>query len=142
MKKITTQATIASYTNPGNKKAIIESVITYLNHVNNLYISYDKINDIQIALTEAINNAFTFAYLNKTGKVSVSISIYDNKVLKLKVRDYGCGIEDIDKAIKSLFTTEENHSGMGFTIMESFSDKLTVKSKLGKGTIVTIEFKM
>ena len=128
MKKITTQATITSFTNPENKNFIIQSVIECINY-NNLMC--EKIFDMKYALAEAINNAFSYAYPNNQGKVSVSITVYDNKVLKLKVRDYGCGIRDIAKA-----------TGIGFSIMEELSDKLTVNSTLGKGTIVTMEFQM
>ena len=142
MKKLTTQATITSVTNQENENSIIQSVLAFINHTNNVFLSCEKINDIKTALSEAINNAITFAYQNKQGKVSVSISIYDNNVLKLKVRDYGCGIENIAKAREPLFTTQNERSGMGFTIMESFSDKLTVKSTTGKGTIVTMDFQM
>lgn len=139
MKKLTTQATITSFTNQGSENSMIQSVIAFINSDN---LTCEKINDIQTALSEAINNAFSFAYPNKQGKVSVFITIYDNKVLKLKVCDYGCGIGDIARARDPLFTTDKERSGMGFTVMESFSDKLTVKSTIGKGTIVTMEFQM
>ena len=62
--------------------------------------------------------------------------------MRFKVRDFGCGIKDVSKSREPLFTTEKDRSGMGFTIMESFSDKLTVKSTIGKGTIITMDFKM
>ena len=142
MKKLITQATITSCINEENENALIQSVIAFIKHTTKVHLNTEKANDIKTALTEALNNAIYFAYPNNQGKVSVSISIYDNKVLKLKIRDYGCGIKDIAKAIEPLFTTEKNNAGLGFTVMESFSDKLNVKSTIGKGTIVTIEFKM
>ena len=142
MKKLTTQATISSYINQDTDQPILQSIMAFINNTHDLFLSREKIDDIQMVLSEAINNVAVFAYPNKQGKVSVYISIYDNKVLKLKVRDFGCGIEDIEKARAPFFTTETGHSGMGFAIMGTFSDKLTVKSILGKGTIVTLEFKM
>lgn len=58
----------------------------------------------------------------------------------VKIRDKGCGIEDVEKAMEPLFTTGgEERSGLGFSVMESFSDKLKVVSRQGKGTTVTIE---
>ena len=126
MRKLTTQATITSFTNQENENSIIQSVIAFIKHNNNNCFSYEKINDIQTALSEAINNVFSFAYQNKQGKLSVSISIYNNAVLKLKVCDYGCGITNIAKAKEPCFTTKEGHSGMGFTVMQSFSNKLTL----------------
>ena len=142
MKTLITQATIATLINQENENSIIQSVIAYINYINNIALSCKKINDIQTALSEAIKNVTCFAYPTNQGEVSVSIFIYDNKDLKLKIRDYGCGIEDIDKARKPLFTTVKTRAGMGFTVMEAFSDNLTVKSTTGKGTIVTMEFQM
>lgn len=143
MKKLTTQATITAFIKQENEKyAITHSVITFIRHANNENINPEKIQNIRNALTEAISNAITFAYPNKKGKVSVSISIYDNKVLRLKVTDYGCGIEDISKAMTPLFSTEEGRSGLGFPVLKSSSDKLTVNSTVGKGTIVTMEFNL
>lgn len=143
MKKLTTQATITAFIKQENHNyALIHSVITFIRHANTENINCEKIQNIRNALTEAINNAITFAYPNKNGKVSVSISIYDNKVLKLKVRDYGCGIEDITKAKENLFTTEKGRCGLGFSVMKSSSDNLTVNSTVGKGTIVTMEFNL
>ena len=145
MKKATTQATITLSINKEKKDALIESVIAFINNSKNVCLTLEKIDEIKVMLSEAIDNTVIFAYPINEGKVSVSIYIYDNKVLKIKVRDFGMGIEDIAKAKTPLYTTtsgEEKHSGMGFTIMEAFSDKLTVKSTPGKGTIVTMEIKM
>ena len=144
MKKLTTQATLTNYITAGSENnSIIESVISFIRHDYNVSLNSEKKKEIRSALAEAVNNAITYAYLNKLGKISVTISIYDNKLLKLKVRDYGRGIEDIAKAREPLFTTgASNHSGLGFSVMEAFSDKLTVKSTVGKGTVVTMEFKL
>ena len=136
MGKLTTQAKIISLTNPENENFIIQSIVTFLD----CNISYEKITEIQIALSEAVNNVITFAYPNKRGKISVSVSLYSDNSVKIKIRDYGCGIVDVEKAKIPFFTTQNEHSGMGFTIMDSISDKLTVKSTVGKGTLVILEF--
>lgn len=141
MKEITTQATIKTMAKKENEKAIVQSVMAFVNQIT--CITSFKKDDIQKALKEAVNNVITFAYPdNKQGDISICISIYNNEILEIKVRDWGRGIENISKAISPLFTTEKNRSGMGFTFMEAFSDKLLVESTSGEGSIVVMEFKI
>ena len=100
----------------------------------------DELGDIKTAVSEAVTNAIVHAYPDALGKISLRASIYDGNVLELVVRDWGCGIPDVDKAREPLYTTGgEERSGMGFTIMESFMDALIVRSKPGKGTVVTMK---
>jgi stage II sporulation protein AB (anti-sigma F factor) len=84
------------------------------------------------------------AYKKDVGKITLTLRICENRVFKMTVADKGCGIADVKEARKPLFTTlpDEDRCGMGFSIMESFSDKLEVKSKLGKGTRVTLTKKL
>ena len=103
----------------------------------------DEIGDIKTAVSEAVTNAIVHAYPDELGKISIKTRIYDGKVLEIVVRDWGRGIENIDQARQPLFTTGgEERSGMGFTIMESFMDKLTVRSVPGRGTTVTMRKKI
>ncbi|MEA5142073.1 MAG: anti-sigma F factor [Oscillibacter sp.] len=103
----------------------------------------DEIGDIKTAVSEAVTNAIVHAYPNELGKISIKTRIYEGKVLEIVVRDWGRGIENIDQARQPLFTTGgEERSGMGFTIMESFMDKLTVRSVPGRGTTVTMRKKI
>lgn len=103
----------------------------------------EEIGDIKTAVSEAVTNAIVHAYPNEIGKVSVRASIFDGNVLEIVVRDWGCGIENIEKAREPLYTTGgEERSGMGFTIMESFMDALIVRSKPQKGTVVTMKRKI
>ena len=100
----------------------------------------DELGDIKTAVSEAVTNAIVHAYPDALGGISLRASIFDNNVLEIVVRDWGCGIPDIDKARQPLYTTGgEERSGMGFTIMESFMDALIVRSKPGKGTVVTMK---
>lgn len=103
----------------------------------------DKTQNIRVAIHEAIHNAIIYAYPNKLGRISISASIFRDKFLKIKVRDWGCGINDIEKARMPLYTTgnEQKHTGMGFTIIESLVDYLDITSEKGKGTTVTMVFK-
>ena len=99
----------------------------------------DELGDIKTAVSEAVTNAIVHAYPNQLGKIVMKLRLLENQTLELVIRDWGCGMEDVEQARQPLFTTGgEERSGMGFTIMESFMDKLKVKSTPGKGTTVTM----
>ena len=100
----------------------------------------DEIGDIKTAVSEAVTNSIVHGYPNTLGKIVVKVRILEKNTLEISVRDWGCGIENIDKAREPMFTTGgEERSGMGFTIMESFTDRMRVKSKLGHGTTVVMQ---
>lgn len=99
----------------------------------------DELGDIKTAVSEAVTNAIVHAYPDTIGKVSLRVQILDGNVLEIMVRDWGRGIQDVDKAREPMYTTGgDERSGMGFTIMESFMDKLSVRSAPGKGTRVVM----
>jgi len=103
----------------------------------------DELGDIKTAVSEAVTNAIVHAYPDAIGKVNLRVQILDGNVLEIMVRDWGQGIADIGKAREPLYTTGgEERSGMGFTIMESFMDRLSVRSTPGKGTRVTMRKKI
>lgn len=99
----------------------------------------EELGDIRTAVSEAVTNAIVHAYPDTIGKVSMRLRILSGGRLEIVVKDWGCGIEDVARAREPLFTTGgEERSGMGFTIMESFTDKLRVRSAPGRGTTVTM----
>lgn len=99
----------------------------------------DELGDIKTAVSEAVTNAIVHGYPDQLGKIVMKLKLLENNTLEITVRDWGKGIEDIQQARQPLFTTGgEERSGMGFTIMESFMDRLTVKSTSGRGTTVTM----
>ena len=99
----------------------------------------DEIADIKTAVSEAVTNAIVHAYPDTDGKVSMRLRLLEGDELEIQVRDWGIGIPDVEQARTPLFTTgSEERSGMGFTIMESFTDSLRVRSAVGKGTTVTM----
>ena len=103
----------------------------------------EEISDIKTAVSEAVTNAIVHAYPDSIGFVTVRARIYPENVLELMVKDLGHGIPDIDQARQPMFTTGgEDRSGMGFTIMESFMDKLSIRSIPGRGTTVTMKKKL
>lgn len=99
----------------------------------------EEIGDIKTAVSEAVTNCIVHAYPETVGKIRMRLRIKEDGDLEICVQDWGRGIEDVKKAREPLFTTGgEERSGMGFTIMESFTDKLKVRSERGKGTTVTM----
>ena len=99
----------------------------------------EELGDIKTAVSEAVTNAIVHAYPDTLGKIVIKVRIQEGNVLEITVRDWGCGIADVERAREPLFTTGgEERSGMGFTIMESFMDTLRVTSKEGQGTKVTM----
>lgn len=99
----------------------------------------EELGDIKTSVSEAVTNAIVHAYPDSIGKVYMRLRIIDGEKLEIVVRDWGKGIENLEQAMEPMYTTGgEERSGMGFTIMESFMDKLKVKSKPGKGTTVTM----
>lgn len=97
----------------------------------------DELGDIKTAVSEAVTNAIVHAYPEQLGVVQLKARIYDGEFLEISIKDKGCGIEDVKKAMQPLFTTGgEERSGMGFTIMDSFMDRMRVRSRPGKGTTV------
>jgi len=103
----------------------------------------EELADIKTAVSEAVTNCVVHAYPNTVGNIFMTAKIYAGSIFEIKVRDTGEGIADVRKAREPLFTTGgRERSGMGFTIMENFMDKLKVVSKTGKGTTVTMEKKI
>ena len=100
----------------------------------------DELGDIKTAVSEAVTNSIVHGYPDTLGKIVVKVRILEKNILEISVRDWGCGIENIDKAREPMFTTGgEERSGMGFTIMESFTDRMRVKSVMGRGTTVVMQ---
>ena len=100
----------------------------------------DEMGDVRTAVSEAVTNCIVHAYPDSIGKITLTAKLFPEGVLEITVRDNGVGISNIDQAREPMFTTGgEERSGMGFTIMESFMDKLRVRSRPGKGTTVTMQ---
>lgn len=103
----------------------------------------EEIGDIKTAVSEAVTNCIVHAYPDCVGKIYIRLRIFDDNTLEISVRDRGLGIPDVEKAKAPMFTTGgEDRSGMGFTIMESFTDNLKIRSKIGCGTTVTMRKKI
>lgn len=103
----------------------------------------EELGDIKTAVSEAVTNCIVHAYPDRLGIVLMKARILPENTLEIVIKDKGIGIQDIDKARAPMFTTGgEERSGMGFTIMESFMDRIRVRSMTGKGTTVTMRRKI
>lgn len=103
----------------------------------------DEINDIKTAVSEAVTNCIVHAYRDTIGKIYITVQIYSDRTVSVRIRDNGCGIENVEKAMEPMFTTGgAERAGLGFAVMESFTDSVRVSSKQGKYTSVTLKKKI
>ncbi len=107
--------------------------------------SIGVISDIKTVVSEAVTNAIVHGYAGRENKadcpIYISCMLTEGGRIIIKIKDKGKGISDIKTAMQPLYTTDEGgeRSGMGFTVMESFTDKIKVLSKPDKGTTVVME---
>lgn len=115
-------------------RAIVSAFCAQLNP------TIEELADIKCAVSEAVTNCIVHAYRETTGDIYISVRIFDTRTVRIEIKDKGCGIEDIELVKTPLYTTDTTgeRSGMGFAVMESFMDKLTVRSAVGKYTKVTL----
>ena len=118
-------------------RVVVSSFITPLDP------TLEELADLKTAVSEAVTNCIVHAYKDTYGKIYINGQISDNNIVKVTIKDRGCGIPDIDKAMTPLFTTGEgDRAGLGFTVMESFCDTIRVRSKQDKGTTVILTKKI
>lgn len=112
--------------------------------VTQLDPTINEIADIRTAVSEAVTNCVVHAYRGRIGIIDICVRILEDNEVYIKIRDKGCGISDIKQAMEPLFTTaaNEERAGLGFAVMESFMDKLSVRSKLSSGTTIIMRKKL
>ena len=120
--------------NEGAARAVVSSFLIQADP------TVEELSDIRTAVSEAVTNAVVHGYRHKKGNIELTVRLLPDRVIYIRVKDKGCGIENVEQAMEPLFTTapEEERSGLGFSVMESFMDRLSVKSSVGKGTTVTM----
>ncbi len=100
----------------------------------------EELGDIKTAVSEAVTNCIVHAYRDEIGPVTITVSLYEDRRVRIRVRDRGCGIANVRQAMQPLFTTGgEERAGLGFAVMQSFTDRVRVRSAPGRGTTVTLE---
>lgn len=123
--------------NEGFARVAVAAFMTQLNP------TLEEVADVKTAVSEAVTNAIVHGYENKIEKVMIRCEIEGRKMM-IWIEDKGIGIADVKKAMEPLYTTkpELERSGMGFTFMEAFMDKVKVNSQVGIGTSVYLEKKI
>ena len=121
--------------NEGVARAIVGAFCAQLNP------TLEEIADLKCAVSEAVTNCIVHGYEGGGGLIYISVALYENRSITVTVRDRGCGIPDVALARTPLYTTNTDgeRSGMGFSVMETFTDSLTVRSRVGEGTRVTMK---
>ena len=124
--------------NESTARAVVSSFLVQLNP------TVEELSDIRTAVSEAVTNSVVHGYRGTKGNIEITVRLLPQREVYIKIRDKGCGIDNVEQAMEPLFTTapEEERSGLGFSVMESFTDKLTVKSQVGKGTTVIMRKKL
>ena len=108
-----------------------------------LDMTIEELSDIKTAVSEAVTNAIVHGYQSKIGNIYITCGIYENSLIRIKIRDCGVGIENIKKAMEPMYSSlGGDRAGLGFSVMECFTDRLKVSSKPGKGTTVILEKKV
>lgn len=127
--------TLPSYSvNEGIARGVVAAFCARLDPTVN------ELGDIKCAISEAVTNCIVHAYRNTIGYIYITVDLIEGSLVRIKIKDKGCGISDVKRARAPLYTTdrEGERSGMGFTVMESFTDHVRVNSKEGKGTTVIL----
>ena len=103
-------------------------------------LSLDELTEIKTAVSEAVTNCVVHAYPNKIGEIKIVVKLLEDRIY-ISIKDFGVGINDIEKAKEPFFTTkpEQERSGMGFTVMESFMDNVEIKRNKESGITVVME---
>ncbi len=125
--------------NEGLSRAVVSAFAAQLDP------SVSELGEIRTAVSEAVTNCIVHAYRGIAGgRIEITVRALDGGVIYIKIRDKGCGIPDVKKAMEPMFTTapEEERAGLGFAVMESFMDKVTVRSAPDKGTAVIMTRKI
>lgn len=121
--------------NEGLCRALVSSFVAQLNP------TIEELSDIKCAVSEAVTNAIVHGYRFTEGKIRLTVRATEDRCIHVEIKDNGCGIENVAEAMQPLFTTDQSgeRSGMGFAVMQTFMDRLTVRSTPGKGTVIRMK---
>ena len=120
--------------NESTARAVVSSFLVQLNP------TVEELSDIRTAVSEAVTNSVVHGYRGTKGDIELVVRLLQGREIYIRIKDKGCGIGDVEQAMEPLFTTapEEERSGLGFSVIDSFMDRLSVKSRVGRGTTVTM----
>ena len=114
--------------------------VTVAAFASQLNPTLEEVADIRTAVSEAVTNCIIHAYRDTIGTIYITVRIFESGNVTVRIRDRGCGMEDVQKAMEPLFTTGgAERAGLGFAVMQSFCNRVSVSSTPGKGTTVTLQ---
>ena len=124
--------------NEGLARQAVSSFVAQLNP------TIEEISDIKCAVSEAVTNAIVHGYKYESGVIYIGVKYYSDRTVVIEIKDNGCGIEDVRQAMTPLYTTDTTgeRSGMGFAVMQTFMDKLDVRSISGQGVRILMTKKL
>lgn len=124
--------------NEGLARQAVSSFVAQLNP------TIEEISDIKCAVSEAVTNAIVHGYKYESGIIYIGVKYYSDRTVVIEIKDNGCGIEDVKLAMTPLYTTDTTgeRSGMGFAVMQTFMDKLDVRSINGQGVRILMTKKL
>lgn len=123
--------------NEGFCRGVVSSFVTPLDP------TIEELTDLKTAVSEAVTNCIVHGYKDSFGKIYIQAQIFEDSIIKIKIRDKGVGIDSVEQAMTPLYTTGGcDRAGLGFTVMQSFCDNVRVSSNVGKGTMVTLTKKI
>ena len=124
--------------NEGMARSAVASFVAQINP------TLEEISDIKCAVSEAVTNSIVHGYKYESGIIYIGVKYYSDRTVVIEIKDNGCGIENVKQAMTPLFTTDTSgeRSGMGFAVMQTFMDKLDVRSHVGEGVRVIMTKKL
>lgn len=124
--------------NEGMARSAVASFVAQINP------TLEEISDIKCAVSEAVTNSIVHGYKYESGIIYIGVKYYSDRTVVIEIKDNGCGIENVKQAMTPLFTTDTSgeRSGMGFAVMQTFMDKLDVRSHVGEGVRVVMTKKL
>ena len=124
--------------NEGMARSAVASFVAQINP------TLEEISDIKCAVSEAVTYSIVHGYKYESGIIYIGVKYYSDRTVVIEIKDNGCGIENVKQAMTPLFTTDTSgeRSGMGFAVMQTFMDKLDVRSHIGEGVRVVMTKKL
>ena len=136
MMENTNEMTIIFDSRPVNEALARVAVASFCTQLNP---TLEEISDLKTAVSEAVTNCIVHAYPDRIGEIYIAASLSESNLVTIKVRDHGCGIADVQKAMEPLFTTGgSERAGLGFAVMQELMDEVRVTSRAGGGTTVRL----
>jgi len=135
-KTVTNEMQISFVSKSENESFARQAVCSFISMLDP---TIEEISDIRIIVSEAVTNCIVHAYKDRLGIITIEVKCFSDRSVRIRIKDKGVGISDLDKCMEPLYTTDESgeRGGMGLPIMYTLADEFKIASKIDKGTTVT-----